>query len=196
MSEVRDASPARGNRGRVIFWSVFGVLVGVAVWLLFWPRKGGEVLVPSSATPATEPQSTRPVVLYFADRDARALVSERREVPDARTLEGRVEAALQALAAGPDQPEAVPALPAETRVHEAFFDDTTATLYLDFNTALVTHHPGGSAAEYFTLDAIVRTLGANFPEVARVQILVDGQPIDSLAGHFDTSKPIDVRAWQ
>ena len=172
------------------------MLVAVAVWLLFGPRHRGEVESPVSAPSEAVPQSTRPIVLYFADREAHSLVSERREVPGAPTLEGRVEAALQALAAGPDQPSAVPALPAETRLHEAFYDEETATIYLDFNTALVTHHPGGSAAEYYTLSAIVRTVGANFPEISHLQILVDGQPIDSLAGHFDTSRPIDVRAWQ
>ena len=55
---------------------------------------------------------------------------------------------------------------------------------------------GGSAAEYYSISALVRTLGANFPEVRAVQILVDGQPVDSLAGHFDTSGPLDVATWQ
>ena len=87
-------------------------------------------------------------------------------------------------------------LPPGTRLRQAFYDDDSATLYLDFRPELVTRHPGGSAAEYFTLSSIVRTLGTNFPEVARVQILVDGQPIESLAGHFDASKPIEIATWQ
>jgi len=32
--------------------------------------------------------------------------------------------------------------------------------------------------------------------VARLQLLVDGQAIDTLAGHFDTSKPIEIDDWQ
>jgi hypothetical protein len=67
---------------------------------------------------------------------------------------------------------------------------------VDFNTALVTQLPGGSAAEFHLLGALVRTVGANFPEVTSVQILVDGQPVDSLAGHYDTSGPLRVAAWQ
>ena len=46
--------------------------------------------------------------------------------------------------------------------------------------SLVTQHPGGSAAEWATLAAIVRTIGSNFPEVARVQVMVDGQPLETL----------------
>lgn len=196
MSDQPEASAPHRNRGRIVFWSVFTALVATAVWLLFGPRHRSDIEGPSAAAPEFATQSTRPIVLYFADREAHSLVSERREVPGAATLEGRVEAALQALGAGPDQQGAVPALPTETRLKEAFFDEESSTLYLDFNAALVTHHPGGSAAEYYTLNAIVRTVGANFPEVSRLQILVDGQPIDSLAGHFDTSRPIDVRSWQ
>ena len=172
------------------------LLVATAVWLLFGPHHRRDSDGPAATAPELATQSTRPIVLYFGDREAHSLVSERREVPGAASLEGRAEAALQALGAGPEQPGAVPALPDGTRLKQAFFDEESATLYLDFNTALVTHHPGGSAAEYYTLSAIVRTVGANFAEVSRLQILVDGQPIDSLAGHFDTSRPIDVRTWQ
>ncbi len=82
------------------------------------------------------------------------------------------------------------------RLEQTYFADETSTLYLDFSPALVTQHPGGSAAEYHTIRALVRTIAANFPDVARMQILVDGQPIDTLAGHYDTSKPIAVTDWQ
>jgi spore germination protein GerM len=123
-------------------------------------------------------------------------VTERREIPVGAMLEERVEATLRALIAGPDQQGALPVLPREAQVMQSFFDEETGVLFVDFNTALVTQQPGGSTAEYYSLSALVRTLGANFPEVTAVQILVDGQPIDSLAGHFDTSKPLDVATWQ
>lgn len=194
---VVQPSPQRSSRSRFLFWSLFVVLVGVAAWLLFWPHAQ---VVPPDAPPAA-PESlalgaTRPVTLVFADRQARTLVNERREIAAGAALEARVEATIQALAAGPDQQDAVPALPAGTRLRQAFYDDDSATLYLDFDPTLVTRQLGGSAAEYYTLCALVRTVGANFPEVARLQILVDGQPIDTLAGHFDTSRPIDVKTWQ
>jgi germination protein M len=195
--ESERQPPLRRGRGpRFVFWGVLVLLVGAAAWLLFVPRH------PGSENPAasTEPESTalgmRPLTLYFGDEDARTLLSERREVPAGTSLEARVEACMQALIEGPDQHGAVRTLPAGARLRKAFFDDDSATLYLDFNPALVTAHPGGSAAEYFTLSSIVRTLGANFPEVARVQLLVDGQPVESLAGHFDTSKPIEIATWQ
>ncbi|MFQ5600935.1 MAG: GerMN domain-containing protein [Candidatus Krumholzibacteriia bacterium] len=188
---------AASRRGRLLFWTLLVVLVGAACWILFWPHAG---LAPESEPVPIERRpaavGVRPVVLYFADREARSLVTERRDVPFAETLEERVEATLHALLQGPDQQGGVPVLPRNARVTQAFYDDETATLYLDFNAALVTQHPGGSTAEYYTIGALVRTVAANFPQVVSLQILVDGQPIDSLAGHFDTSKPIDIASWQ
>ena len=194
----RTDDMGRGSqRGRILFWVLFVAVVGAGAAVLFWPRVG---LLPDEdgiASPRRgETVGLRSVVLYFAESGAEGLVTERREIPAGAVLEERVEATLRALAAGPDQQGALPILPREARVMQSFYDEEDGVLYVDFNTALVTQQPGGSAAEYYSLSALVRTLGANFPEVAAVQILVDGQPVDSLAGHFDTSRPLDVATWQ
>ena len=192
-----DAQSSSPRRGRVVFWALVTVLLGAAAWLLFWPHTvlepGDEPAVLERSAPTA---GMRPVVLYFADRDARALVTERREVPFGDSLEESVESTLRALLAGPENRKGVAVLPSQVRLEQTYFNDETATLFLDFSPALVTQHPGGSAAEYHTIRALVRTIAANFAEVARVQILVDGQPIDTLAGHYDTSKPIAVADWR
>jgi spore germination protein GerM len=103
---------------------------------------------------------------------------------------------VQAWIGGPDAARAVRTVPAETQLQKVFWDADTATLYLDFTPALVTRHPGGSTAEYATLASLVRTLGADFPEVTRVQLLVDGEPVETLAGHYDTSQPIEIGSWR
>jgi hypothetical protein len=185
------------QRGRVLFWILFILVVGGGAAVLFWPRLN---LVPGDdSSPFVRSGQTiglRPIVLYFADPEAEGLITERREIPVGATLEERVEATLRALADGPDQRTALPVLPRQARVMQSFYDEDGGVLYVDFNTALVTQQPGGSAAEYYSLSALVRTIGTNFPEVTAVQILVDGQPVDSLAGHFDTSRPLDVATWQ
>jgi hypothetical protein len=199
MSEFDNSMETSGasRRGRVIFWMLVVGLVGAAGWIMFWPHdafdSGDEAGLLEREAPVT---GTRRIVLYFADSDARSLVTERREVPFGDTLEESVESTLRALLAGPEDRGGVPVLPAEVRLEQTYFADESATLYLDFSPALVTQHPGGSAAEYHTIRALVRTVAANFPDVAQVQILVDGQPIDTLAGHYDQSKPIAVSDWQ
>jgi len=185
------------QRGRILFWILFILVVGAGAAVLFLPRMDtvpGDDNAPFVRSGRAV--GLRTIVLYFADPAAEGLITERREIPLGTTLEEGVESALRALAAGPDQRTALPVLPRQARVMQSFYDEEDGVLYLDFNTALVTQQPGGSAAEYYSLSALVRTIGTNFPEVTAVQILVDGQPVDSLAGHFDTSRPLDVATWQ
>lgn len=53
-------------------------------------------------------------------------------------------------------------------------------------------HPSGIESEDLTLRAILATLHANFPEIAQVRFLVDGQTRDTLAGHADLTQPYAV----
>lgn len=197
-SKPRAATPFEGSRRQLWLGVVLAIVLGLGVWALFGRRDAGKHGVPG-ATPALEseaPAHERPAMLFFADHDAVALVQERHEIPMGESIEENVEATLRDWANGPREAEAVAVLPPQVRVTQAFFDDEEHVLYVDFNTALVTQMPGGSAAEYQLLSALLRTVGANFPEVTAVQILVDGQPVESLGGHYDTSKPLRVAAWQ
>jgi spore germination protein GerM len=177
-------------------WVAFAVLIAAAAGFLFWPRR--DVQAPAANSISADPSRTDDwsVTLYFGAADARTLVPESRGVAAASAFEARVEAVIQAWIAGPDADRAVRTVPVETRLQKVFWDEDTATVYLDFTPALVTRHPGGSTAEYATLGSLVRTLDANFSEVARVQILVDGEPVETLAGHYDTSKPIEIESWR
>jgi hypothetical protein len=138
----------------------------------------------------------RVATLYFADRDGRGFVPEERELPEGTHFESRVEAVVRALIDGPQNDDVLPVFPPGVPVRRAFFDAEAATLYVDFGAALVRQHPGGSTAEWQTWTALIRTLRANFAEVRRLQILVQGEPVESLAGHFDASRPIDLDTWQ
>ena len=195
--EEREIEVRSPGQRRLVFWGFVVVLLGAAGLLLFWPHgplePGGEETSTSSPEPGKAEQARQ---LYFADAEAQNLVSESRSLPERTSLEGNVEAAIVALVAGPDEEDHMPVFPKEARLLQTYWTESTHTLFLDFNHALVDRHPGGSTAEYLTLSALVRTVAANFPQVTRLQILVDGQAIDTLAGHFDTSKPIEVSDWQ
>ena len=44
--------------------------------------------------------------------------------------------------------------------------------------------------------AIVNAVTANLPAVQRVQILIDGKEVDTLAGHVDLRRPLrETRRW-
>jgi hypothetical protein len=41
-----------------------------------------------------------------------------------------------------------------------------------------------------TVQAIVNAVTANLPAVKRVQIMVDGREVDTIAGHVDVRRPL------
>jgi hypothetical protein len=49
---------------------------------------------------------------------------------------------------------------------------------------------GGSAEEIYTVYAIVNSVALNIPEIRRVGILVEGQPVETLNGHLDLRHPL------
>ena len=64
-------------------------------------------------------------------------------------------------------------------------------LQLNFSPELTQNFEGGSDDEAALVNAITSTAGS-FPNVERVQILVDGKPIESLGGHIDLSHALPV----
>lgn len=193
MTENENRQPR--DRVRVALWAGAGlVLFGVAL-LLFGPRRGTQELPPADLA-ADASGGVHTTTLFFAARDGTRLVPEQRDLVSRTGLDQWCAAAIRALVEGPREGDVVRTLPAATSLHRVYYDKDAATVYLDFAPSLLTEHPGGTTAEWATLGCIVKTIGANFPEIARVQILVDQQPVESLAGHFDISSPIEIATWQ
>ena len=124
--------------------------------------------------------------LYFTDREARYFIEELRPV-----REMTPEALMEALLQGP-RGDGIPSLPPGAKLLGIAVEDKTA--YVNFNQAFVDNHWGGSAGEMMTIYSVVHTLTAN-TELGIVQVvfLVEGDPIDTLAGHLDLSGPITPR---
>ncbi len=49
-------------------------------------------------------------------------------------------------------------------------------------------HPSGITPETLTIQSIVATLHANFPDITAVKFLVDGKPRDTLAGNIELDR--------
>ena len=69
---------------------------------------------------------------------------------------------------------------------DLWFEDDSVELSADARVA----HTGGALDELFTLSAIVNALTVNLPAITRVQILVEGKEVDTLAGHVDLRHPL------
>ncbi len=142
------------------------------------------------------PGETKSVSLFFVSREADGMLSETREIAVREGIEEQVKGVVAALAQGPSSDEMVSAIPEATQVLQVFWHEDTQTLFIDFTRALISDHPGGSTGEYYTISMLIRTIASNFPQVRRLQILVDGYPVETIAGHYAVSKPLEIDRWR
>lgn len=167
----------------------------LVLWRLGEKRErlpGGEPPPPPEAQ-ALPP--TRSVLLYFGGEDGEGVVAELREVRATEGVEAEARALLQELLRGPLQ-GATRTIPSGTRLLKVFFDRSAARLYLDFSRELRTNHWGGSAGELLTIRSLVGTVASNLPAVKSVQLLVEGEEVESIAGHVDCRSPFPVANWR
>lgn len=200
--EKRPTRPAAADRSNRGFWlalaaivCALAVLVGGVLWHL--SRAPGEQgpLVGAEGE-AEELSGTRGVVLVFPNRDATGTVTEERQLPSRGRMDEDLLAVVRALAEGPRGGSGVAALPEGATAEAAFYDPVEHSAVIDFSRELVTAHPGGSASEHATLASILTTLGLNFPEIETCTILVDGAPVETLAGHYGMDRPFELRRWR
>jgi spore germination protein GerM len=83
----------------------------------------------------------------------------------------------------------VSAVPPDVKVRDVFVTER-GDAFVDLSGEITARHPGGSLDEIFTVYTIVNALTVNLPAIARVQILVDGKEVDTLAGHVDLRHPL------
>ena len=189
----RERSGLTGRRIALIGILTFAAL-GIALWLGTRPKKAPEA--PVAKKVESVPEGTRNVTLYFADTDEPEIHGETRELAVGHRLDEQVRQVVEALVSGPAGKDGISAIPAGTKLLSVMVESDSATVYLDFSSELVSAHPGGSAAEYCTIASIVRTVGENFPELSRVQLLVDGAQVESIAGHVRADQPFIVKEWR
>ena len=136
------------------------------------------------------PERQIQVKLLFEDRAAGGLVIEERGVPFASDLARQLELVVAEVLLGSQQGWLAP-LPEGTRVLHVFVGQGgVAYVNLSAQATGQGDGEGGSRAELLSVFALVNSICANFPAVARVQLLVDGHPVETLHGHVDLSRPL------
>ena len=152
-----------------------------------------------SAAPAatvTAPASTETAhitaTLYYGSSDGRALVPVRRDVPAATSVVDQGRQILTVQFQDAPQPY-VQVVPKGTKLR-AFYVTERGDAFVDLSGDVVSAHPGGSLTELLTIYAIVNAVTANLPAVQRVQLLVEGKEVDTIAGHVDVRRPLEPDA--
>ena len=132
----------------------------------------------------------REMDLYFTDLAGRRLSIERREVKG-ENRDDLLKHIVEELIKGPDSANRIRTLPESTLVRAVFTRDQT--VWVDLGGGVHDEHPGGAWTEVLAVYSVVNTLTENFPDVSRVQILINGRESETFAGHVDISKPLENR---
>lgn len=163
---------------------------GVSRWLerLVTPRASA----PAEATAPVEETGHITATLFYGSEDGQALIPVRREVPLAEGVVGQgreiLESQLQAA------PSPYVSLIPEGTMLRAFYVTERGDAFVDLSAQVSKAHPGGSTHELLTVYAIVNAVTSNLPAVQRVQILVEGKEVDTIAGHIDVRRPLRADA--
>ena len=172
---------------------VFGLVTG---WVLFFgtPKWYSTRQAQTSAAVTSAPATpTGPAVrritatLFYIAEDGVSLAPVQREVPFDANVAEQARAIVEAQLAAP--PPLVSAIPADTKLLQIFVTDR-GDAFVDLSGDVTAKHPGGSLDEIFTVYTIVNALTVNLPAIKRVQILIDGKEVDTLAGHVDLRHPL------
>lgn len=125
------------------------------------------------------------VILYFSGSEGDILIPEEREV--VKNGEPVEKIIVRELIKGPSQQGLFKTIPEETKLLSLTVSDGVANV--NFSKEIQTKHWGGSAGESMTLFSVANSLDL-VEGINKVQFLVEGNKVESLLGHFDTSKPI------
>jgi len=178
------------RRALAIGIAVFLVVAGA--WWLITRSARQAPLDPRKPAPAdtTVPGDARKITatLFFVSEDGMSLVGVQREVAFGESvLDQARQIVVSQLATAP--PPLVSAIPPDTKLRALYMTEQ-GDAFVDLSADVRTRHTGGALDELFTVYSIVNALTTNLPAVKRVQILIDGKEVDTLAGHVDLRHPL------
>jgi spore germination protein GerM len=182
------------NRRTYIAIGTGAILLALLAWGILWgverltgEPESAEAVADPTVPPAGVPRIT--ATLFYGSQDGLALIPVQREVALA---EGTIPQAREILTAQfqPAPSPYVSLIPPGTTLR-AFYATPRGDAFVDLSTEAISGHAGGSSTELLTVYAIVNAVTANLPSIQRVQILVDGREVDTLAGHVDLRRPIE-----
>jgi Sporulation and spore germination len=192
---------------RALPFAAIAAVAVIAAWLLFvaLPRWYGPRSTAATnaapAAPASAPGAERKITatLYFISEDGMSLVGVQREVPFGDPIVEQARRIVEAQLGAAPEPFAT-AVPGGTTLRGVYVTERECDeagagckrdAFVDLSGEARTRHTGGALDELFTIYAIVDAVTVNLPAISRVQILVDGKEVDTLAGHVDLRHPLE-----
>ncbi|NWG02048.1 MAG: GerMN domain-containing protein [Syntrophaceae bacterium] len=187
MKQKRRKKPSRkSKRGKIILVLIF---IGIGLILLF--HQPLYQFIKPLVTKKDILIQKREVLLYFSDAEGEYLIGEKRRILKKNDAKEEAKETIRELINGP-KGKLIRTLPPRTKLLGFQINDE-GLAKVNFNQSLSKDHPGGSTAEMMTVYSIVNSLVLNFPQIKRVQILVEGRPVETITGHLSLKQPISSK---
>ena len=187
------------SRRLVALVAIAAIAIAAGWWLRTRTARSSTAPAASSASSSSPASPSGPAAvagdarkitatLYYVSEDGMALVGVKREVPFGETVVDQARQIVTAQLGAAPSPFAS-AVPGNVTLR-GFYVTDRGDAFVDLSPEVRTGHTGGALDELFTVYAIVNALTSNLPAVTRVQILIDGKEVDTLAGHVDLRHPL------
>jgi spore germination protein GerM len=167
----------------IVISVIFLTVLFIALFDFIYPPATGEQAAKSKKEKAE-------FTLFFSDAEERFLLPEKRFLPKEDTLEKQAFGIVNALLSG-SKTGLINTFPQGVGLNSVQKEGAD-TLVVDFQESLVKNHPGGSSAEMATVYSLTNTLMANFPEIKKIGILIEGRQRESLKGHIGLAEPFSA----
>jgi hypothetical protein len=194
MAARLEAAAVISRGQRILFWTLLVTSVLMAVVLLRMRERAMDRLLASSETMPLNPPAGRPVqsvtMMIANDLDG-SIQPATLNVALPLDANARAHVILQHLIVNYARVSSKHPIATNKGVNEIFFmglPQAGTLAVVDLSGSFVDAHPSGIEPETLTLLSIIGTLHANFPQIAQVRFLVDGQQRDTLAGHADLTR--------
>jgi hypothetical protein len=182
---------------RILFWSLVGCILLMGAFLLRGCREAHKRLTAlNDATPIAAPTTaaTEEVNLYIASDADATIRSTRSQLALPQDASLRARTLLEYLLTQYSLPDSPHPLQSGPAVDDVFFltearPNADKGLTVNLHGSFADNHPSGIEVEQLTLDSMIGTLHAAFPEFNEVRFLVDGQSRATLAGHASLDHP-------
>ncbi len=178
---------------------IFGAGVAIAfggIWLLFvalpnwYPDEEAATTTNETAPSMPSDGETVEATLFYVSDDGMRLVGIKQPLEQRPETAAQARVIIEAQLTDPPQPLLSP-IPTGTELR-AFYLTNRGEAFVDLSEEVTLNHSGGSLEELFTVYAVVNAVTANLSSINAVQILVNGQEVDTLAGHVDLQRPLEL----
>lgn len=170
------------------------LIVSMGIYAGQMRRKALELASPAATSLSVAPPASGPtetVTLYVADEEAGILRARTAQIPLPGGRQQRAEELLRSLLRIYQQPGADHPLSPSADILSIYLVDPGAAV-IDLNASFADQHRSGILSEQLTVNSLIETLALNVPGIQRVNILVEGKPRETLAGHADLTQTFDV----